>query len=108
MVLQGKFDMDSKDGTAIDVCTDIFQSGIRQQRYRLKAQYWKKIENMTEEQAFLEKPKNVDENSWKKLVRKWFDQHYQVHVSYLCAYIFYICKKGLGNTKLTHEQTGNV
>ena len=31
MVLQGKFDMDSKDGTAIDVCTDILQSGIRQQ-----------------------------------------------------------------------------
>jgi hypothetical protein len=59
--------MDMHDDVAKKVCTDIIQNGIRQQRYRLKKAYWEKVQHLTPEQAYLMKPGNVDEGSWKDL-----------------------------------------
>ena len=70
--------MDKNDEVAQDVCTDMLQVSIRQFRYRLKA----KIKDLTIEQAYLKKLDNVEENSWKELVNRWFDEKYQVHKSY--------------------------
>jgi hypothetical protein len=30
--------------------------------------------NLTPEQAYLKKPDNIDESSWKELVNRWFDE----------------------------------
>ncbi|KAK1692615.1 hypothetical protein QYE76_009312 [Lolium multiflorum] len=73
----GKFNMDKNDEVAQDVCTDMLQVSIRQFRYRLKKEYWPKIKNLTLEQAYLKKPGHVEENSWKELVKRWFDEKYQ-------------------------------
>lgn len=81
-LLQEKFVMDTNDDVAKTVCTEMIQNSVRQQRYRLKKVYWPKIQKLTPEQAYLMKPRNVDENSWKELVNRWFDDHYQVHNSY--------------------------
>ena len=71
--------MDMHDDLAKKVCIDIIQNGIRQQRYRLKKAYWEKVQHLTPEQAYLMKPGNVDEGSWKRLVDSWFDENYQVN-----------------------------
>jgi hypothetical protein len=34
--------------------------------------------NLTPEQAYLKKPDNIDESSWKELVNRWFDEQFQV------------------------------
>ena len=81
-LLQEKFVMDTTDEVAKSVCTNMIQNSIRQQRYRLKKFYWPKIKKLTTKQAYLLKPHNVEENSWKELVNIWFDKHYQVHNSY--------------------------
>jgi hypothetical protein len=70
--------MDKNDAVANEVCTDIIQRCIQQQRYRLKKAYWAKIKNLTPEQAYLKKPDNIDESSWKELVNRWFDEQFQV------------------------------
>ena len=75
--------MDRHDDVAKHVCTDIIQNGIRQQRYRLKKAYWEKVQHLTPEQAYLMKPTNVDDESWKRLVNNWFDEHYQVNKLFL-------------------------
>ena len=77
--------MDRHDDLAKKVCTNIIQNGIRQQRYMLKKAYQQKVQHLTPEQAYLMKPCNVDEESWKRLVDNWFDEHYQVNIflSYL-------------------------
>ena len=73
--------MDRNDEVAKEVCTDIIQSCVRQQRYRLKQMYWNKVKDRTPEQAYQLKPDCLDERSWKELVNRWFDEHYQVHIS---------------------------
>lgn len=74
--------MDKNDEVAKEVCTDIIQGLVRQHRYRLKKEHWPKIKNLTLDQAYLKKPDDVAETSWKELVNRWFDDHYQVHDSY--------------------------
>ena len=74
--------MDTTDEVEKSVCIDMIQNSIWQQRYRLKKVYWPKIQKLTTEQAYFMKPSNVEENSWKELVNRWFDDHYQVHNSY--------------------------
>jgi hypothetical protein len=51
---------------------------MRQLRYRLKKEYWDKIENLIHEEAYKLKPENILEKSWKDLVDRWFDAHFQV------------------------------
>lgn len=98
--------MDRHDDVAKHVCTDIIQNGIRQQRYRLKKAYWEKVQHLTPEQAYLMKPTNVDDESWKRLVNNWFDEHYQVnkivfvyHTICIQLYIIYITNIFLINTE---------
>ena len=74
--------MDKDDEVARDVCTDIIQGCVWQQSYRLKKAYWNKIKTLTPDQAYLLKPDNIEERSWKDLVNRWFDEHFQVHESY--------------------------
>ena len=74
--------MDTEDEVGKNVCTAILQRSIRQHRYRLKHKYWPMMQNLTIPQALLLKPVEVDEKSWEKLVTKWFDNDYQVQVTY--------------------------
>ena len=74
--------MDTQDEVGKNVCTAILQNSIRQHRYRLKHKYWPQMQNLTVSQALLLKPDNVDEKSLEKMVTKWFDDDYQVQVTY--------------------------
>lgn len=76
--------MDRNDDVTKEVCTGIIQGLVRQHRYRLKKEYWPKIKDLTVEEAVLKKPDDVEETSWKELVNRWFDEHYQVDDSYFC------------------------
>ena len=85
--------MDKHDEVARDVCTDIIQRCVRQQRYRLKKAYWNKIRHLSPEQEYLKKPDNKDEASWKELVNRWFDEQFQVSDSeftYLHLFNYFI------------------
>jgi hypothetical protein len=44
----------------------------------LKKEYWDKIKNLSHEEAYKLKPENILEKSWKDLVDRWFDAHFQV------------------------------
>ncbi|KAM0839819.1 hypothetical protein ACQ4PT_060056 [Festuca glaucescens] len=87
--LQGKIVMDKSDGLAKEICTDIIKKGIRQQRYRLKRDYWDKVKGLSLEQALLLKPDNVEEESWRNLLTILSNEHYKVHNSYCFSYIYH-------------------
>jgi hypothetical protein len=70
--------MDTYDEVTKSVCTDIIQSSMRQLRFRLKKEYWDKNKNLSHEEAYKLKPDNILEKSWKDLVDRWFDAHFQV------------------------------
>jgi hypothetical protein len=70
--------MDTNDDMTKTVCTNIIQSTMRQLRWRFKKENWEKIKDMSPEEAYKMKPANVLERSWKDLVNRWFDAHYQV------------------------------
>ena len=67
--------MDKNDEVAKDVCTSIIQKGIRQERYRLKRDYFNDV---TPEQALLRKPPGVTVENWRQLVTKWSDKRNKV------------------------------
>ncbi|PNT77068.1 hypothetical protein BRADI_1g57328v3 [Brachypodium distachyon] len=69
-----KFEMDTKDEVAKDVCTKIFQSAVRQQRYRLKRDCFK---GRTVEEALSKRPRHVTQENWEDLVNKWSDERNQ-------------------------------
>ena len=70
--------MDTNDDVTKTVCTTMIQSCMRQLRYRLKKENWDKIKDKSPEEAYKMKPANILERSWKDLVDRWFDAHYQV------------------------------
>jgi hypothetical protein len=70
--------MDTSDEVTKSMCTDIIQSSMCQLRYRLKKEYWDKIKNISHKEAYKLKPQNILEKSWKDLVDRWFDAHFQV------------------------------
>ena len=71
--------MSDYDDLGTVITTDIAHNAFRQQRYMLKRMYWDKIKVLTPEQAFLQRPFNVDVQTWEYLVKSWFHEHSQVH-----------------------------
>lgn len=100
--------MDSNGDLGKQVCTDILQKGIRQQRWRLKNKYWEDVKGLTCEQALLLKPDGVEEQSWSDLLDIWNDEHYKVHDSYCFSYIYRRHTTVLWNTKFMHLYIGNL
>ncbi|CAM0948639.1 unnamed protein product [Alopecurus aequalis] len=86
------FEMDPKEELSRSVCTNILQKSIRQQRYRLKKDYFN---DRTVEQALANKPPNVSQENWEALVNKWSDQRNKK-----------LCKKNKDNREaVKHQQT---
>lgn len=86
------FEMDPKEELSRNVCKNILQKSIRQQRYRLKRDY---NNGCTFQEALANKPPNVSQENWEALVNKWSDPRNKE-----------LCQKNKDNREaVKHQQT---
>lgn len=67
--------MDVADNTTKKVCSGLLKDGVRQERYKLKRDYFNGV---PEDQVLSNKPPNTSQQDWAKLVEKWNNPKHKV------------------------------
>ncbi|KAG2620464.1 hypothetical protein PVAP13_3NG101642 [Panicum virgatum] len=90
-----RFNLDVADNTTKKVCSGLLKDGVRQERYKLKRDYFNGV---PEDQVLSNKPPNTSQQDWAKLVEKWNNPKHKA----TCA----VNKRNRGEVKL-HQTTGS-
>jgi len=57
------------------VCSGLLKDGVRQERYKLKRDYFNGV---PEDQVLANKPPNISQQDWANLVQKWNSPKHKV------------------------------